>query len=454
MATITSMAIRTLAALIRREFSASSGSARTLIALASVCSCLATANAQVTIRENINATNDIVARFGAGHSDNLLRSRTQPLSGSYTALGLLVDYARLSTRMTATVTSDLEFRNYTTSGIKDEPYGNLAARVDLFAVPDRFAWVFTEDFGQGRLDPLSAIGPNNQEQINFASTGPALFLPVGDRNEIRLSSIAGRRTYQESVGFDNDTLESAFGVFRQLSSTTEIGLNFVRRDIEFNDSQFEKNIDLAYFSYSKTLANGQASLGVGTNGVDSVSSSESYPFFTINWARDLTSRTTLTLAAQNRLVDPSENFRGGQNAQNDLRTRDVYERSNGQVAIQMTLGRSQISLAGSLGKDRYESEVALDNDVTQVNFTLDRQISPRLNFGADVILTERDFQTVDQRDDDLRVGAFFERLFGRKLSLNIRYEHLQRDGRNAARYDENVIRAMLQYGLNSRANGA
>jgi hypothetical protein len=425
----------------------------TLAAACAGCLGLSVASAQVGGQDTADNTTEVTLRFGTGHSDNILRRSSLEESGNYTALGALLDISRETTRVTAEVTGDLEFRSFSTSGIKDEPYGDFNARAELFAVPDRFSWVFEDQFGQGRVDPFNTIGPANQEQINIFATGPALYLPVGERNEVRLSSMIGQRTYGDSVGFDNDTMESTVGLFRQLSSTAEIGLNLESRDVEFDDSSLDNTIERAYVSYRKTLSNGAAAVEIGSNNVDFAGSNQSHPYFNLNWARDISTRTSVAFDVQSALYDSSDSFRGGQNFEDSLRTTDVYERKGGGASLIITPNRSRISLVARLSQDRYENDTTFDNDMTQLRFTYERTISARLDAGFDFNTVERDFTTSDQRDEDRRTSLYFERAFGRQLSLNVTYEHVSRGGVNTGTYDENSIRVMLLYALQRAAAG-
>ena len=431
------------------------GRTRALSVLAAACAAcmgMSSASAQIGAQGDADNTTDITVRFGSGRSDNILKRENLAESGTYTAIGTVVDFSRETTRTTAEITGDIEFRSFSTSGVKDEPYGDLSARAEIFAVPDRFSWVVEDRFGQGRVDPFNTIGPDNQEQINIFATGPALYFPVGARTEVRLTSMVGQRTYGDSEGFDNDTLESTVGLARQLSTTAEVGLNFETRDVEYDNPLADNTIDRVYFSYTKTLASGAAGLEVGNNTVDFAGRSESHPFFNVNWARDLSTRTSVAFNVQTALFDASDNFRGGQDFFEDsLRTTDVYERTGGGASFVVTPDRMRISLVANLSEDRYENDMTLDNDMTQLRLTLERTISQLMTAGVDFNVVERDFSTTDQRDKDQRTSLFVERSFGRQLLVNLAYERISRSGVNTAAYDENSIRVMLMYAMQRAA---
>lgn len=420
--------------------------ASALAAAVAGCMSLSVASAQIGQAEADNTT-EVTFRFGAGDSDNILRSASVEESGNYTALGTSLDVSRETTRLTAEIAGDIEFRNFSTSGVEDEPYGDLNARAEFFAIPDRFSWIAEDQFGQGRVDPFNTIGPQNQEQINIFATGPALYLAVGDRSEIRLSSLIGERTYGDSVGFDNDTLESTLGLFRQLSATAEVGLNFETRDVEFDNPLFDNTIDRVYFSYDKTLASGTAGLEIGTNSVDFAGASDSHPYFNVNWAREVSARTTVSFDVQKSLFDSSDTFRGGQDFEDSLRTTDVYERKGGGASVVITPDRTRITIVARLTEDSYQNDTTFDNDMTQLSVTYARTISPLMTAGIELNNVERDFATSSQVDKDRRASVYLERAFGRQYSLSVSYDHIARSGVNAGNYDENSIRVMLVYAL-------
>lgn len=394
---------------------------------------------------------DVTVRLGAGHSDNLFQTSVLEESGNYRLLGVDVDFYRETTRVETEVTGDVEFRSYSHPAIDDAPYGSFDAQVEIQAIRDRLSWIVSDEYGEGRLDPFQMQGPGNREQINIFTTGPALYLPVGERTEIRLSSMLGNRSYEESKDFDADTLESTAGVYRQIGMTAEVGLVLSTRDVEFDTLDYDNTIERAAIRYDKTLSDGEASLQLGTNRVEYESYSKSSPMFEISWARQVGTRSRVQLQAQQALVDSSDTFRGGQTPDDALRSVDVYERTSAGAALNLGFPRGEMTFTGRIGEDRYENDLTLDNDLLQVGVAYERPLSNRLNLGISYFSVDREFQITDQQSDDTGTMIWAERAFGSKISLDIEYERSSRGGRGVDSSDENTIRLSVIYDL-SRQN--
>lgn len=388
---------------------------------------------------------------GAGFSDNLFQANGGTSTGRYESIGVLLDLNRQSTRLQATVTGDIEYRFYQNVLAEDEPYGAFEADIELFAVPDRLSWILEESYGEGRTDPFLATGPNNREQVNIYATGPAAYLPLGERTEIRLAALTGQRGYETTSDLDNDTFLMTGGIFRDLSTTSEIGVAVSSREVEYDAPVFDNTIDAAYLSYSKRFASGSATLEIGTNKVEFATRDDSSPYFTASWGRDVGTRSRLAFSFENELVDAGDTFRGGQDTDDSLLTVDVYERSSAGMEFSVNRGRTLYSVGGRIGEDDYQNDFSFNNDLLTLNFDVEHAIATNMEFGARVFYTERDFTVRNEYNEDLSFTLELERRFSSKLSLFAELEHQTRSGRNAAAFDENGLRVRVQYDLNPRA---
>ena len=400
--------------------------------------------------ESVGDTADVVMSLAWGQSDNLFQEESGTDRGSYSALGLLVDFSRESQRLLLDIDGDIEYREYSESQLEDEPFGTLNAQIEIRPIPDRFSWIVSNLYGEGRADPLAPRGPANREQVNITSTGPALFLPLGQRTEMRLQSLVGKRNYEDTVGADSDTVDSRIGVHRQISSTAEASLAFSRRDVEYDAPEFDNEIERTYISYTKELASGQVSMAVGSNRVDFIDRAETLPYFDMDWTRDVSARSSLSLQFDNFLTDTSDSFRGGQDLDEVLQSVDVFERSSTGLEFSFRATRSQYSLGGRIGKDRYENAGQFDNDIAYLYFLAERLLTTEVTGGLEVAISERDYQSTALRDDELGMSIWVEKSFGRRLSFRADYEHRDSEYQIFAGYDENIIRFSMQYDLNPR----
>lgn len=408
------------------------------------------ASAQQTI-EASGATerrSDISVTFSGGRTDNVLQAGTNEISATYTAPGVVMDIARERRRMRYTVTSDLEFREYSSSLVDDELWGTLNAELELRAIPDRLSWLFQDNFGQGRQNAFLASGPGNRERINVITTGPALFIPFAGINELRASLLTGQRTFDSSGQFDGDTLHSEAGVFRRLSPTTEVGFSVSQREVEYDNPVFDNEIDNIFITYTKELASGSASLRVGTSEVDMGALSDDAALVDLSWVRNLGARSALQLDLANGFVDAGDEFRGGDATQDQFLNVDVYERTGAGAAFTIRGNRSLLRLGARIGEDRYQNQLILDNESFSLQVNYERQVSPRMRLALAANSREVDFSSLNRTDKDYIYSVSVARDFGQRMNLNIQLEHDTRSSNFFGEFDENTIIFALQFNLN------
>jgi hypothetical protein len=401
---------------------------------------------------------DYGLRFGAGYSDNAFRTQINQESSSYKAMGLFFDVVRDGTRFDSTFTGDVERRNYSDPNIPNEPVGSINARIDVEVVPERFAWRFDDSYGQGRVNPFQVIGPTNRQEINVFSTGPQLTLPLGSRTSMRLNGTHERRRFDNTGQLDSDSDEVLLGVFRSVSQTTEVGLSWIRREITYSDVLPDWNDDTVFLSYRRQLATGSAAVSIGENSVSIAGAETSGPLFEADWTRQLGSRSELRVGARRDFIDPGQRFLNNNTVGNvgPLGPTDVflgagvYEYSEVSVGNTTEFVRTTVAVGMYAGKNRYDSNAALDSDESRAYVSVERTIGPEMFLGLAATVYETEYLTAGNATDDELGQLWLRKEFGRRLSLQFAYSHYSRDaqGFTANSYDENIYQVTLGLDLN------
>ena len=397
--------------------------------------------------------NELTLRAGVGHSDNILRNAALPEeSGTYRAVGLDLSYNRPSTRIDIAVTSDLEFRSYSTSGIDNEPYGVLDADVVIEALPDRIRWLISDAYGQGRTDPFQVDGPANREQINSFSTGPQFDIPLGGRSIFRISHLLGVQNFQDTTRLDSDSTTTSASFLRALSSTANFGISVSQRQIEYEVSSFDNDITDTYLSYDKELSSGSATFELGSSEVDFGAGSNSVPFLNVDWDRELTARSHLRVTLGNSYQDAAETFRAAdfenivvERVDDVLLTADVFEQSSAGISYLLTLNRSSIELGASRLEDAYENATALDNERLELSLRWLRSISPRMDIRFDAATAERKYVNSDRIDKDSAAALGLTRDFASRMSIDFTLTRNRRSGTQSV--EETSLLVFFNYGV-------
>jgi hypothetical protein len=410
---------------------------------------------------NAEENTEVILLLGTGRSNNVFRAPANTRSGSYKYVGLDLDVVRSRPRLNASIAGDMELRDYSISTMENERVGILGGSLELLAVPDRFSWVVNGRTGQGRTNPFQVESPENREDIDIFNTGPRFIFPIGQRTAIRLDATAGTRSFEKTKALDSDTTEVQAGLYRAVSSTTEFGVVVSSREVEYDLSQFDNDVERAYLSYVKQLSTGSATLAVGSNRVDFGDRTESRPYLDLAWEREIGTRSVLTTTLTNRFVDAGDgledqlqilDFTAETPEGNILLSQDVYEVSGLFTGLTIEGSRTQFLIGGGISESRYETAFGLDSDDAQLNFGVVRQVSMQLEIGADVFAQRREFKTTAQKDNDKFGEIWLARDFAGPFSVRVGISRNTRSGTNNLSYDEDTVTLSFRYEINPADN--
>jgi hypothetical protein len=405
--------------------------------------------------------NDFRLRFGAGHSDNILRTSAGAVSGEYRALGFLFSANRDGERVETRFNGDIEYRDYSLPTIDNEPVGSITALVAIDVVPERFQWFFEDSYGQARIDQFVPVGPANRQDTNVFATGPRVILPVGSRTTLRIDGEHQRRRFQNTPLLDNDSDEVNIGLFRALSSTADIGLTLGRREITADAVAAAWEDDTVFITYQRSLASGSATLRLGENTVRVGGVEISGPLFDVGWDRDVGARSRLNITATRDFVDPGDRFRytnavvaggivGTLLPSDVLLGAGVYELKSFAVGNSTTLERTRFSFGAGAGESDYRASPAFNNKSRSFNAAVDHEVSARLGLGLRTNLYKIELLQLGRDDTDRWTQVYLRRGVGRRAQFQFSYIRNTRDSQGSAllSYDENIYQIALVLDLN------
>jgi hypothetical protein len=404
--------------------------------------------------------NDFRLRFSAGYSDNIFRGISTPESGSFRALGFQFSSAREGERLRTDFNGDIEVRDYSLPAVDNEPVGSITALLGVDIVPDRFEWLFEDSYGQTRVNQFVPVGPTNRQDVNIFATGPRVTLPLGARTRLQINGEHQRRRFQNTSFLDNDSDEVLVGVLRSVNPTTDVGLSWTRREITADLIAAAWEDDTVFITYQRRLASGAATLRVGENTVRVGGAETSGPLFDASWARDVGSRSRLTVTAVRDFVDPGDQFRytnavvgsglGSPLPTDVLLGAGVYELSSLTVASTTSLDRTSFSFGVSASKAQYRTNTPFDNESRGLNVAVDHEVSALLGIGLQVNVYTIDLLQLGREDVDRWARLYVRREIGRRLDFQFSYLRNSRDSQGiaAASYDENSYQVTLLLDLN------
>ncbi len=391
---------------------------------------------------------DLGVWLSYGASNNVAETSI-PIRGSYYDVGVQFDVDRQAARSSLGLATNLEFRNYSVDTLEDEPIGTVDLLAVLTPVPDRFSWLFQDDYGTVATDALRPDTPNNRETFNVFRTGPQLTLPLGRRTILDLRGTYGERHYETSDRLDSTDVNSQVGVLRQPDATTRYGLIGRQSEIEFDVDLPGYAIDALLLQYTKVLASGNVLVELGENTLDVSDEEQDGPLARLRWDRDIATRSRITIAGAREFTDSGTLLALGVGRINSedvpavLLDPNPLELERVSILYGIALGRSDVSIQLASTTEIYESNPSFDNDGVEIQLTLRRELTALLQMQVNVGVLERDFTTREQRDRDDVLALTITRNMGRDFQLSGRIERRERLGTGA--FDRNVVEVQLTY---------
>lgn len=378
-----------------------------------------------------------LAEVGVYHTDNATRNDVAERDDDVVTLRLGVGGGVSSSRVSANLNTDVRFREYLDDSFSDETRLNLSGAADAILIRDRLSWSVSDNFGQALDDPRRADTPDNRGDINVFTTGPRLTLPLGSLNSISLDATYSDR-YYENRERDNEQLSGTLQLNRQLSNASQIGLGVEASRTNF-DSELGTDFtrQAAFLNYTAGTTRTRLNISVGANRLVLPEEERTDPLVDLTVSRDVSSRSTLSLAASREFSEAADLFeiiRGQGEFGDDLRlTEDLFipgePAENTRVQLDWNTVWTRTSLGLGAGWRREESQLNVrSRDTSSLNATLRRDLNSRLTGSIYTQFDRREFDEDGAEDDTLRAGVRLQQALGARTSLGFGVERYDRSG--------------------------
>lgn len=396
------------------------------------------------------------ASLAAGHSDNIRRTATQEQEEDIAAAGLNFSLDHVSSRVKARALGDLAYHEYLDDTYDSDLMGNVAADARFAFVQDRFEWVVADNFGQVLSDPFLPQTPENQEDINYFTTGPDLSLALGAQNRLRFAARYSNVTYEDSP-FDSDAVSGELAFVRQLSAASSISLNARQEQVEFDEALLNADYDQSevFVRYQVSGARTHLAADVGYTELDqdAVPGTEDGLLLRLDASRRLSGASVVTFSAGHEFSNSGSAFAAtqisgsiGLNAAPGRQTAQPFTYEYVNIGWNFSRNRTGFGVSLGYADQSYEDSPALDQTFSTIGAHFSRQLSTRTALTLDAYYSEGDFrQGADY--DELNGALSFEWRLSRNISASMMYDYYDRSS-DLATYDatENRIWLTLSYG--------
>ncbi|HMH88089.1 MAG TPA: hypothetical protein VK523_05580, partial [Steroidobacteraceae bacterium] len=157
------------------------------------------------------ATVDYGVDVGIGETDNVNLTPTDKVNQTMAVTDIDFAIKQQSRRLDLNAKGDFSYLDYLQNAYGAQLVGRFDGQAQLALIPERLTWTFQDSFGQAQIDPFTAVTPTNQEHVNYASTGPNLFLRLGPLGFIDVTARYARTDYETSP-FDSNRFSASLAV--------------------------------------------------------------------------------------------------------------------------------------------------------------------------------------------------------------------------------------------------
>jgi hypothetical protein len=372
------------------------------------------------------------AEVTAGYTNNLQR---QPEGEDEVpaSLGLVGIWVETTRHVAVDVEGRVDGITYFNDTTDDEVVGQLDASLTWWAVPERFAWVVENVYGQVATDPFQAISPENRENTNFFSTGPDWYIPFGERMRAYLGGRYGMARYELS-DTDSERLLGTAGIDRAVSSKSRMGIQMSSESVDFDSalqSDFDRQEVYARYEFSRDQQTGGLPSGLTVNAgytwLDGDAGEDSAPLIEVLYSKDLSSSVRVGLELASRFSDAGLEFAAGglpgSGAGTDpgvIPQAGVYEERSGLATVDFQRQRTTLGFGVRMADESYETS-ALDRRRYDLRLTAERRMTRRLTGSAGVLWSRDQYESggLDREDTDTEYRLELRRDLGQRSSIAV-----------------------------------
>jgi hypothetical protein len=400
---------------------------------------------------------------GIGESDNVTLVETDKVSQTIAVTDLDFDFKDQSRRFDIDAKGAFSYLDYLQNAYSNQLLGRFDGTATVALIPEHVNWVLRDNFGQGQIDPFTAVVPTNLQNINYVATGPDVAFRFGPTVFLDLSARYANASYQTQP-FDNNSVLGSAALGRVISARSSISINGSFERVSFDNTTVNTDFDRSsiYAHYEIQGARTELMANLGATKADQGSDSFTGPYARLQLARRLSPASMLKFTIAHDITDGSTafaNLQGG--AAGGIVTgpanisQSNYTATYGSIGWEYARNRTTIGVSGTWEKDSYHTLPLQDQTRGSAEFRVERNFSRVLTAQLLGRLYRTEYTNTNYSETDGLVGGALIFREGRGLEIKLRYAHSSRNVSGVgvvpgvtAGYSEN--RAFLTIGYRPR----
>jgi hypothetical protein len=376
------------------------------------------------------------ASLGAGYTDNVRRDPINEVDENLAIANLRFSYNASTRRVEADVLGDIAYHQYLSDTYDPELLGNAYADASFAVVPERFTWLVSDGFGQVLQDPFQPPTPNNNQNINYLTTGPDFFVGLGSQMRLRVGGRYSLATYEDDP-FDSTTIGGEIGLLREISSRSVISLNGRVQDIKYAEELLNADFQQSdiYLRYESQGARTNLAVDAGYGVLDPEASAEddSGPRFQVDASRLISESSILTLMGSRRFATAASEFASnlgqgnlGLSTAQGQQTFEPYTLDEVRLGWTYSRHRTTMSAYGDWSRREYESDPTLDQTLLSFALHATRELSSTTSLDFSAQFASSEYRPPAPNFDEVTAGLGFVWRLSRNVVLEAAYDFYNR----------------------------
>src|SRR5688572_19419703 len=395
------------------------------------------------------------AYVGMGHTDNIERVNDDKQAETIASIGAQLSLEHESRRLTSSITSRLEYRDYLDNTFDSEVIGNLVGNALFDIVEERLTWTIEDTFGQSTVNQFAPVTPGNRENVNYLSTGPDLTLPFLTRNSFIVRGRLADVNY-ESSNLGNQRIRGELALKRDLSEASNASINATSEQVDFeDDAQFiDYDRNEGFLNYNANTARTNFSIDGGITEIRSQGENQDTWLGRIAFTRHVSSSATLTFEVGHDFSDAGTIFvelesllqPGSTDPVPVQQTATPFENTYGLLRGEFSGRRTEVRLQAGYNDEKYQDQSTFDRARLTLLLTLERDLSSVISAHIGGNYSRQDYETLGRTFADMTATLGMRWNFGRASYVSLDYQYLDRsDDLSTAEYSANEVWLRVAY---------
>jgi hypothetical protein len=376
---------------------------------------------------------------GVGEADNVFLAPSNRTSDTIFLQGVEFSWHDKQSRLTADVDADLNYLEFVNHSFNNQLVGNFLGGARFALVPDLLYWDLGDNFGQGRVNPFEQITPANQENINYASTGPELILPLGGSETLLdVQARYGRVSYQVSP-LDSTRTSGQVGLLRMLSANSNVSINVRDEHVVYSNDVVNQDYSRqdAFLRFDAKGVRTTVDIEVGASKLRDPVAPSTGVMASVEASRKISPSSTLAASYSHQYSDAANSFVLGQTLsgayqvtpQTVTQQGAPFKSDMGNLAWNFQKERTGLGLGVTYYKDVYQPALATqrvfssNDNRTELDGHVSRQLTPTLQVTLFDHFTRENFTgtlgSFTENEADLRLAW----RPARRITVTFDYSH-------------------------------